>query len=307
VALVAIPVIFVLAIAGGFYFFFLVAIISGFALYEFYGLARAKGAWPQVALGLLFGLCVNLVFIHDRLQNLLVGYFAGMGLALPFPSMTQLFLILFLLFVPIILVAELFRNKGSALFNTAATVFGVCYVSLLLGCSIGLRELFSIPAEFPAYRFFSMQGIALTEDAALTINRWGGATIVSVLASIWICDSAAYYVGSGFGKHKMFERISPKKTWEGAVAGLIFGVASFVAAKFLVLPYLSATNAIVCGVIVGLFGQIGDLSESLLKRDAGVKDSSNLIPGHGGVLDRFDSLTFVAPLLFFYLDFIVFS
>jgi phosphatidate cytidylyltransferase len=306
VALVAIPLILVLAMAGGFYFFFLVAIVSGFALHEFYGLAKAKGAWPQMALGLLFGLCVNLVFMHDKLQNLLVGFFAGLDVTIPFPSMTQLFLILLLLFVPTILVVELFRNKGSALFNTAATVFGVCYVSLLLGCIIGVRELF-IPTEFPAFHYFSVQGVALPEDVVLTIDRWGGATIMSVLASIWICDSAAFYVGRGFGKHKMFERVSPKKTWEGAVAGLVFGVASFVAAKYLVLPYLSITNAIVCGVIVGVFGQIGDLSESLLKRDAGVKDSSSLIPGHGGALDRFDSLTFVAPLIFSYLDFIVFS
>ena len=306
VALVAIPVILLLAMAGGFYFFLLVATISTIALYEFYNLAKIKGASPQVELGLVFGLCVNLAFMHYRLQSMLVGFLAGAGLAVPFPTMAQLILILLLLFVPTILIVELSRDRGSALFNVAATISGVCYVSLLLGCFIGLRELF-VPFDFPAYRFFSVHGATVSEEVAGTIDRWGGATIMSVLASIWICDSAAYYIGRRYGEHKLFERVSPKKTWEGAIAGLIFGVLTFVAAKYLVLPYLSIANSIVCGGIVGVFGQIGDLSESLLKRDARVKDSSQLIPGHGGILDRFDSLTFVAPLVFFYLDLIVFS
>lgn len=90
------------------------------------------------------------------------------------------------------------------------------------------------------------------------------------------------------------------------MAGFIVAVLAFVVARSLVLPYMSVTTACVCGGIVGLFGQLGDMVESLIKRDTGVKDSSDLIPGHGGVLDRFDSLMFVAPLLFFYLDFVVF-
>jgi phosphatidate cytidylyltransferase len=121
-----------------------------------------------------------------------------------------------------------------------------------------------------------------------------------------VCDSAAYFVGRAFGRHTLFERVSPKKTWEGAIAGFFFAVGAFLLARFLVLPYLSVSDALICGTIVGLFGQIGDLAESLLKRDAGVKDSSQLIPGHGGVLDRFDSIMFVAPLIFLYLDFVVF-
>jgi phosphatidate cytidylyltransferase len=139
-----------------------------------------------------------------------------------------------------------------------------------------------------------------------TIYRWGGLTIIAIFASIWICDSAAYFAGRAIGRHKLFERVSPKKTWEGAIAGFVGAVLAFVAAKALVLPYLSFSSAIICGAIIGSFGQLGDLVESLMKRDAGVKDSSALIPGHGGIFDRFDSLLFVSPLLYFYLDFIVF-
>jgi phosphatidate cytidylyltransferase len=100
--------------------------------------------------------------------------------------------------------------------------------------------------------------------------------------------------------------VSPNKTWEGAVAGCVGAVAAFVAGKYLALPYLGVLEAAVCGAIVGVVGQMGDLVESLFKRDAGVKDSSTLIPGHGGVLDRFDSLLLSSPLLFLFLDFIVF-
>ncbi|MBK7257385.1 MAG: phosphatidate cytidylyltransferase [Ignavibacteriae bacterium] len=146
----------------------------------------------------------------------------------------------------------------------------------------------------------------VSEETAATIYRWGAWTVLTIFAAIWVCDSAAYFAGRAFGKHKLFERVSPKKTWEGAIAGFLGAIAAFLIMQALVLPYLTVTQALVCGMIVGIFGQLGDLVESLLKRDAGVKDSSSLIPGHGGVLDRFDSILFVSPLLFLYLDFIVF-
>ena len=170
---------------------------------------------------------------------------------------------------------------------------------------VGLRELF-VPSDFPVYLHFHVPGPSVPDDVAATIDRWGGFTVLSVFASIWLCDSAAYFVGRAIGKHKLFERVSPNKTWEGAIAGLVFAIGGFVLAHHLLLPYLSLRDALVCGGIVGVFGQLGDLGESLLKRDAGVKDSSNLIPGHGGVLDRFDSLLFVSPLIYCYLDFVVF-
>jgi phosphatidate cytidylyltransferase len=245
------------------------------------------------------------VFFFDRFRQTVVSLALGAGAPIPFPSQTQWLMILILIFVPWIALRELFRNRGSALLNVAVTLLGAFYVSLFSSALIGVRELFT-PADFPVHRFFSYDGPIPPDDVLAQVYRWGGWTVLVVLASIWLCDSAAYFAGLGFGKHKLFERVSPKKTWEGAVAGFAAAVAAFAGGQALLLPYLGIGEAIVCGMIVGIFGQAGDLFESLLKRDAGVKDSSTLIPGHGGVLDRFDSLIFVAPLLYLYLDFIVF-
>jgi phosphatidate cytidylyltransferase len=305
VALIGIPLIIAVTLVGGYLFFMLVAVIAVVGLVEYAALVRAKGASPQVGTSIVFGLCLLAVFIYDKLHIAILGAFASMGISIPFPSMAQEFLILTLLFFPVILGLELFRNKPTALVNAATTFFGAFYVSVSLGAFVGIRELF-VPADFPVYAFFSVPGTAIPDDVAGKIYTWGGYTVLSIFVSIWLCDSVAYFAGRAFGKHKLFPRVSPNKTWEGAVAGFVAAVAGFIACRELLLPYLALRDAVVCGAIIGIFGQIGDLAESLLKRDAGVKDSSTLIPGHGGVLDRFDSLLFVAPLLFFYLDFIVF-
>ena len=304
VALVGIPLILLLTVAGGFYFFGLVAIVSGLALHEYYDLAAAKGFRPQRALGLAFGFCINAAFLHKKLTLVVLSWISESGGSLPLPSMTQMLVILFLLFVPLILLVELFRS-GGALGNTAATLSGVCYVSISFGALVGVRELF-VPGDFPFYSYFNLVGAAIPDDLVRAVYQWGASTVVSIFAAIWICDSLAYFVGRSLGRHKLFERVSPNKTWEGAIAGFIGALATFVIARTIALPYMSLPGAIVCGSVVGLFGQVGDMVESWLKRDAGVKDSSTLIPGHGGILDRFDSLIFVSPLLFFYLDFIVF-
>jgi phosphatidate cytidylyltransferase len=105
----------------------------------------------------------------------------------------------------------------------------------------------------------------------------------------------------------LLERVSPNKTWEGAVSGFVSAVLVFLVARAFFLPFLTPLQALVCGILIGFLGQVGDLVESMLKRDAGIKDSSTIIPGHGGVLDRFDSLMFVSPVLFLYFDFVVFA
>jgi phosphatidate cytidylyltransferase len=256
-------------------------------------------------MGFLLGFLVSLAFIYARVRELLLGLLQRAEVAVPAPSMAQYLLILALLAVPLVLAVELFRNRGSALLNVAVTVFGALYVSFFFGSLIGIRELF-IPEDFPVWAHFPVTGFPLEDEITSTVYRWGGYTVLVLFASVWFCDSAAYFAGRAFGRHKLFERVSPNKTWEGAVAGFLFAIAAFILGKSVLLPYLTVLQAAVCGAIVGLFGQIGDLAESLLKRDAGVKDSSTLIPGHGGVLDRFDSVLFAAPLCYFYLDFVVF-
>ena len=103
------------------------------------------------------------------------------------------------------------------------------------------------------------------------------------------------------GKHKIFPRVSPKKSWEGTIAGVLISPLSMWLALQLFLPEFPQTHAVVLGAIIGVVGPVGDFAESLLKRDASIKDSSALIPGHGGVLDRFDSIMFVAPVVWLYL------
>lgn len=305
VAVVGIPVILLVTMAGGFYFYGLVLLIALLAIHEVFALARAKGISPQVGAGMTLGGLLVTVFAYFKVRLLVIGGLLLRGIHVPFPSMAQSLLILYLVALPLIMTIELFRGKPGALMNIATTLFGASYAGLFLGSLVGLRELF-IPEDFPVYAYFPVHGTAVPDDVAGLLYRWGGYTVITLFASIWVCDSAAYFVGRSFGRHRLFVRVSPNKTWEGAAAGFLAALGVFQLARVLVLPYMSVADALVCGIIAGACGQIGDLAESLLKRDAGVKDSSSLIPGHGGVLDRFDSLLFVAPLVFVYLDFIVF-
>ena len=182
----------------------------------------------------------------------------------------------------LLLTFELFRNKGSAIINLGATFLGIFYIGIFSVTLIALREYYP-------------------SDNDLNIN--GAYLIISILVSIWIGDSAAYYGGITLGRHKLFPRVSPKKSWEGAIFGFIFSVGVIILAKVLVLNFLSWVDVLFIGIIIGTIGQIGDLVESLLKRDSEVKDSSSLIPGHGGFFDRFDSLLFCAPAIWIYLKY----
>jgi phosphatidate cytidylyltransferase len=188
-----------------------------------------------------------------------------------------------ILFVVITSLIELFRKNGSAIYNLSGTLFGVCYLGLFAASLIALREYYP----------------SLEEQYSK-----GGFLIISIFASIWVCDSAAYYGGTALGKHKLFPRVSPKKSWEGAVFGFVFAVLTMVASHYIILGFIGWNSIIALGVIIGIIGQLGDLVESLLKRDAQVKDSSNILPGHGGMFDRFDSLLLTAPVILLYLTYV---
>lgn len=214
--------------------------------------------------------------------NLWVGFFAiAVILINTFRTLTDFYSITLLIIIIITLI-ELFRNRGSSILNIGVSLLGIFYIGLFSSALLAIREFYPNIDEF---------------------YLRGGYLIISVFAAIWICDSAAYYGGSALGKHKLFPRVSPNKSWEGAIFGFIFAVITLVLAKILVLNFLSWSSAITIGIIIGLFGQTGDLIESLFKRDADVKDSSSVIPGHGGIFDRFDSLLYTAPVILLYLKY----
>jgi phosphatidate cytidylyltransferase len=121
------------------------------------------------------------------------------------------------------------------------------------------------------------------------------------LALAFTSDSFAYFAGRTLGKHKLYEAVSPKKTVEGGIGGLVGGVVAMLGfGHFWLTPEIPLVDAIVLGLVGSALGQIGDLIESMVKRTFGVKDSGNVLPGHGGMLDRVDALLFVAPLVYYY-------
>lgn len=138
--------------------------------------------------------------------------------------------------------------------------------------------------------------LALIRD----LRPHGEAFAFLTFAAVWAMDTAAYAAGRGFGRHALAPRLSPKKTWEGAAAGFAAAIAvSLVFQKLSLHEALSPLMAVVIGVLIGTMGQLSDLAESLVKREAGVKDSGALLPGHGGVFDRFDSYILCAPAVYY--------
>ena len=181
-------------------------------------------------------------------------------------------------FIIISLFIEMWRDKLNSTRNMGITVLGVMYVPVLLGSVIALRNLDTVYSTY---------------------------FTISMVVAIWICDSAAYIFGMKWGKKKIFPRVSPNKSWVGSIAGLVSSFVVFYGLHMWdILPDLTLLDMAVLSIITGFFGQAGDFAESLLKRDVGVKDSGKLLLGHGGVLDRFDSITFASPLTYAYITLI---
>jgi len=174
------------------------------------------------------------------------------------------------------LAAVFTRDPGrETLGSIVATVFAILYSGALLGTVVGLRMM--APEELGRLR------------------------LIFLLAVVMMGDAGAYFVGRAFGRSTLAPVLSPKKTIEGLAGGIVFSVATAVFLRHAALPQLALATAVGLGLSMALLGVVGDLFESLLKRSAGIKDTSSLLPGHGGVLDRIDSLLFAAPLLFLYL------
>ncbi|MBD3220386.1 phosphatidate cytidylyltransferase [bacterium] len=209
----------------------------------------------------------------------LLGYAAALAVSLHVyldgPALTLVLTVILVL----IMIREIFRRDADkALANIAVTVLGVMYVGWLGSHLVMLREL----------------------DVG-----YGSRIVFFGLLIIWACDTVAYIVGILFGRKKLVPHISPNKTWAGAVGGLAGGTLAGWVSTLTFLPVITPLTGAGLGLACAVIGQLGDLVESLLKRDAGIKDSAQIIPGHGGILDRVDSLLFSMPLLFYWFRFMV--
>jgi phosphatidate cytidylyltransferase len=280
VAIIAIPVICYIIIFKPFGLLGLTIIVALLAVHEFYSLAKAKGFGPQITIGMTLTALIVISFAH--IQLLRAASFLHLHLSL---ATLTIYLLPLIMIAGIIAIftSELFKGFPNPLVQVSTTIAGAAYIGFGLGAFFGIREI-----------LYDANGASSNSASFL----------IMLLASIWICDSAAYFIGRKFGKHKIAERVSPNKSWEGGIAGLVAAIAAWFVARSCIggLEEVSISTAIAMGIIAGVFGQIGDFAESMLKRDAGVKDSSTLIPGHGGVLDRIDSILFVAPLAYLYLQ-----
>jgi len=273
-----VPLLVLLARAGGIAWLGFVALQTVLGLEEFYRMARGKGLEPVRWLGLLAALALLVLAYRPQTPN--TALFATAGL--------------------LVLLALALRRAGRPLVLESAgvTALGVLYVGWLSAHLVLLREL--------PWR------------AGLDYADGTGLVLFAFLVT-WSCDTGAYLTGRLLGRTPLSATISPRKTREGAIGGFAFAVvASLVGAATLLKPagavpgeagaaLLPPAHALVVGALVGVCGQVGDLVESLFKRDAASGDSSALIPGHGGILDRFDSLYFAAPIVYHYLRAAVFQ
>lgn len=193
-----------------------------------------------------------------------------------------------LLFLAFLLVGfyQLFRAEVEKIgLNIAFFICGLVYVSFFFSYLILIRQLpLSLGIEY----------------------KIGGLWIIFILASVWLCDTLAYFIGLPLGKHKLLPKVSPKKSLEGAIGGILGAILGGFLSYYLFLNFIPLFHLLIISLIIGIFGQIGDFVESSFKRGAGLKESSFIIPGHGGILDRFDSLLFVSPLVYYYIKFIIY-
>ncbi|MGN6108578.1 MAG: phosphatidate cytidylyltransferase [Kofleriaceae bacterium] len=208
----------------------------------------------------------------------------------------------------------LHQTFGTSINPRLANGLGAAGSALTLVCAV------VVPGLYYLFRFRDIPSVASRYTATVTgivyagllttflslLKRIlpgseGGHLVVLVLLIAWIADTGAYFAGRFLGKTKLYEAVSPKKTWAGAWGGLAGSVASVIAMKLLFLDFLTWVDVALIAIPGGILGQLGDLAESLIKRSTGVKDSGALLPGHGGILDRIDAVLFIAPYVYAYL------
>lgn len=189
------------------------------------------------------------------------------------------------------------KATGLSTASIALAIGSVCFLYPFLRMGAQLYVKAPHPLEQAARSCMGVYYIGIALASAAMAAQMAPAVVILMFVMIWLNDTGAYLVGCRWGRTKLFERISPKKTWEGAAGGALFAMGAGVVAPFIThtLRFGSVTGMLL-GIVVCIAGTIGDLVESMIKRQEGIKDSGQLIPGHGGILDRIDSLLFAAPV-----------
>ena len=269
-ALFGIPLTLGLIYAGGWIFVAALGGVAGIGAWELFRMARTAGNEPLDTAGIALAASVPL-FVHAAYLNVFR------------VTLTMTMLVFMALLASVIWLRGTSRKP---LVSFALTVAGIIYPGLIV---------YMYPLRYHDY----------------AIGALAGSTVLMFpIAVTWATDTGAYAFGRMFGRRKLIPSVSPAKTIEGALGGVLIAiVGAWLYVMFLLKPFAQLSvlpsGIIIFGLAVGVVGQIGDLAESLLKRDSGVKDSSKLLPGHGGILDRFDSLLFVLPVAYLLLQHIL--
>ncbi|MCL4557456.1 MAG: phosphatidate cytidylyltransferase [Deltaproteobacteria bacterium] len=271
-ALVGVPIIVFAFIKGGYVLLAVVLFVALVGLWEFFNIMEARGYRPLRISGYVSGI---LIILSVYLLN-------GSYLLVLFGT------------VLFILIAGLFEEDNrTALSGTGGTVFGVMYIAGLLGFGIKLRDLGTVLERHykPFVPLFSAHHID---------DYTGVYAIFFVVAVIFLNDTGAYFIGRAYGRRRVAPAISPKKSWEGVLGGVAASVATACVIWRISPERFPLAHAIILSVILSFSGLAGDLAESRMKRDAGVKDSGAIFPGHGGIMDRIDALLFGLPVAYVY-------
>ncbi|MDB5157324.1 MAG: phosphatidate cytidylyltransferase [Mucilaginibacter sp.] len=244
-------------------------LLSGFCLWEFYGLVKKAGFKPDITSGILNGMFIYAAFgliTYDYLVFSLTTYAFD----------NHRLLVLLPVALSTIFIQELFKKSKAPFTNIGYTYLGLIFTI--------------VPFTF----FHALGYVEGTFNFHFPLG---------FLLMLWANDTGAYLVGSQMGRNKLFERHSPKKTWEGLIGGIIItGIAAYIISIY--YTELTAQQWVISGVLISCFGTTGDLIESMFKRSIDVKDSGGILPGHGGLLDRFDGLLIAAPIVYAYLYFV---
>lgn len=248
-------------------FFIVGAVMIGGTQHEYYLMVRGTGVRPQLVTGIISGF---ILYVTSTLIAL--GW-------LPFKG--------FLVLIPVIsivMVIELFRNVERPFDSLAHTFFSILYTAV----------------PFSMFPFSAFNRTGLEPLLQMEGIQFSPGILIGFFLLLWTNDTGAYLVGSLMGKHRLFERISPKKSWEGFFGGMLLTllVARLISGW---LGVADTTGWMIIAFIVSVAGTLGDLLESMLKRSLGLKDSGTIMPGHGGFLDRFDSVVVAFPLVYLYL------